>query len=38
MRRIIKIGFPIVCLAIIAGTFVLLNKTAEKINRRRWKF
>lgn len=33
MRRIIKIGFPIVCLAIIAGTFVLLNKTAEKINR-----
>ncbi len=33
MRRIVKIGFPIVCIAIIAGTFILLNKTTEKINK-----
>lgn len=33
MRKIIKIGFPIVCVAIIGGTFVLLNRTTNKINR-----
>lgn len=33
MKRIIKIGFPIICIAVIGGTFILLNKTTEKINR-----
>ena len=33
MRRIIKIGFPILCISIIIGTFILLSKTAEKINK-----
>ena len=33
MRKIIRIGFPILCVSIIGGTFILLNKTAERINR-----
>ena len=33
MRKLIKIGFPIVCIAIIGGTFVLLDRTTSKINR-----
>ena len=33
MRKVIKIGFPILCIAVIGGTFILLNKTTEKINR-----
>ena len=32
MKRIIKIGFPIVCVAVIGGTFYLLNKTLDKVN------
>lgn len=35
MRRAIKIGFPILCVAVIGGTFILLNKTTERINRNR---
>lgn len=35
MRKLIKIGFPILCVAVIGGTFVLLNKTTERINRNR---
>lgn len=37
MKKIIKIGFPIICVAIIGGTFILLNKTTEKINKNRLK-
>ena len=37
MRKIFKIGFPILCVAIIGGTFILLNKTTEKINRLKLK-
>ena len=37
MRRIIKIGFPILCIAVIGGTFILLNKTTSKINKNRLK-
>lgn len=33
MRKIIKVGFPILCVAVIGGTFILLNKTTDKINR-----
>lgn len=33
MKKIIKIGFPIICIAVIAGTFILLNKTTDRINR-----
>ena len=33
MKKIIKIGFPILCIAVIAGTFILLNKTTDRINR-----
>jgi len=33
MRKIIRIGFPILCVAVIGGTFILLNKTAERINK-----
>ena len=33
MKKVIKIGFPILCLAVIGGTFILLNKTTQKINR-----
>ena len=33
MKKLIKIGFPIVCIAIIGGTFVLLDRTTSKINR-----
>ena len=32
MNKVIKIGFPIVCIVIIAGTFFLLNKTQKKAN------
>lgn len=32
MRKIIKIGFPIVCVAVIGGTFYLLNKTLDRVN------
>ena len=32
MKRIIKIGFPIVCVAVIGGTFYLLNKTLDRVN------
>ncbi|MBR1540214.1 MAG: hypothetical protein IJ629_03455 [Clostridia bacterium] len=35
MKKVIKIGFPILCIAVIGGTFVLLNKTTEKINKNR---
>lgn len=37
MKKVIKIGFPIVCIAVIGGTFILLNKTTEKINRNKLK-
>ena len=37
MRKIFKIGFPILCVAVIGGTFILLNKTTEKINRLKLK-
>lgn len=33
MRKVIKIGFPILCVAVIGGTFILLNKTTDRINR-----
>ena len=33
MRKVIKIGFPIACVAIIGGTFALLNNTTGKIIR-----
>ena len=33
MKKVIKIGFPIVCVSIIIGTFILLNKTAERVNK-----
>lgn len=32
MKKIIKIGFPIVCVAVIGGTFYLLNKTLDRVN------
>ena len=32
MRKIIKIGFPIACVAVIGGTFYLLNKTVKRVN------
>ena len=35
MKKVIKIGFPILCIAVIGGTFILLNKTTEKINKNR---
>lgn len=37
MKKVIKIGFPILCVAIIGGTFILLNKTTERINRTKLK-
>ena len=37
MRRIIKIGFPILCVAVIGGTFILLNKATERISRNNLK-
>ena len=33
MRKVIKIGFPIICVSVIIGTFILLRNTADKINR-----
>lgn len=33
MKKVIKIGFPILCVAVIGGTFILLNKTVDRINR-----
>jgi len=33
MKKVIKIGFPIVCIAVIGGTFILLNNTTGKIIR-----
>lgn len=33
MRKVIKIGFPILCVAVIGGTFILLNRTTDRINR-----
>lgn len=35
MRKVIKIGFPILCISVIIGTFILLNKTTDKITRNR---
>ena len=35
MKKAIKIGFPILCVAVIGGTFILLNKTTERINKNR---
>ena len=32
MKRIVKIGFPILCVAVIGGTFHLLNKTQDRVN------
>jgi prolyl oligopeptidase PreP (S9A serine peptidase family) len=32
MKKVIKIGFPIICIAVIGGTFYLLNKTLNKVN------
>ena len=32
MRKVIKIGFPIFCIVVIGGTFILLNRTVKKIN------
>lgn len=37
MKKFIKIGFPILCIAVIGGTFILLNKTTERINRNKLK-
>lgn len=37
MRKVIKIGFPILCVAVIGGTFILLNNTIEKINQNKLK-
>lgn len=37
MRKVIKIGFPILCVAVIGGTFILLNKTTDRINKNRLK-
>lgn len=37
MRKAIKIGFPILCVMVIGGTFILLNKTTERINKNRLK-
>lgn len=37
MRKIIKIGFPILCVAIIIGTFILLNNTTKRINKNKIK-
>ena len=37
MKKIIKIGFPIVCIAVIGGTFILLNRTTDRINRNKLK-
>lgn len=34
MKKVIKIGFPIVCVALIGGTFILLNKFQKQINER----
>jgi len=31
MKKIVKVGFPIVCVVIIGGTFILMGKTANKI-------
>ncbi len=31
MRKVIKIGFPILCVVIIIGTFYLLNKLEKKV-------
>ena len=33
MKKIIKVGFPILCVAVIGGTFILLNKTLDRVNR-----
>ena len=33
MKKIIKIGFPVFCIIVIGGTFVLLNRTTARINR-----
>lgn len=32
MRKVIKIGFPIVCFVVIGGTFFLLNRAVDKVN------
>lgn len=31
MKKVIKIGFPIVCVAVIGGTFILLGKLDKKV-------
>ena len=35
MKKVIKIGFPILCVGVIAGTFILLNRTTDRISRNR---
>jgi hypothetical protein len=32
MKKIVKIGFPIVCVAVVGGTFYLLNRASNKVN------
>ena len=32
MKRVVKIGFPIVCVVIIGGTFFLLNGAKKRVN------
>ena len=34
MKKVIKIGFPIVCIVLIGGTFILLNKFQSRVNDR----
>lgn len=34
MKKVIKVGFPIVCIVLIGGTFILLNKFQSRVNDR----
>ena len=36
MRKVIKIGFPIVCISIVGITFFLLNRAMNKVNKNNW--
>ena len=31
MKKIVKIGFPIVCIAVLGGTFIVLKKAEKKV-------
>ncbi len=37
MRRIVKIGFPIVCVVVIGGTFFALHKLEKKVENSKEK-